>query len=123
MSLNEALKEVIEPSNSLTPALARSVSGVTYTLAPNPLNLRTLRLDFNRGKEALATLGFDETRWIARVGLDGKRRFAPGGPHGLALASAGRWLSESEAVTITSGCAPGSACTPTRRPTATVRAR
>jgi hypothetical protein len=95
-ALNESLKGAIEPSNSLTPALARTVSGVTYTLAPNPLNLRTLRLDFNKGKEALATLGFDETRWIARVGLDGKRRFAQGGPHGLALASAGRWLSDSE---------------------------
>ena len=95
-ALNESLKEVIEPSNSLTPALARSVSGVTYTLAPNPLDLRTLRLDFNKGKETLATLGFAETRWIARVGLDGRRRFAPGGPHGLALASAGRWISDSE---------------------------
>ncbi len=95
-ALNESSKEVIEPSNKLAPSLARSVSGITYELASNPLNLRTIRLDFNRGNEALATLGFDETRWMARAGLDGRRRFAAAGPHGLALASTGRWLSDSE---------------------------
>lgn len=93
--MKEARKKVIEPSNSLTPPLARSVAGVTYTLAPNPLRLRTLRFDF-KGKEGVATLGFDDTKWISRVGLDGKRRFAQSGPYGLALASAGRWLSDSE---------------------------
>jgi CubicO group peptidase (beta-lactamase class C family) len=95
-ALSESLKEVIEPSNSSTPALASSVTGVTYALAPNPLDLRTFRLDFKKGKKAVATLVFGDTKWIAPVGLDGRRRFAPSGPHGLVLASAGRWVSDSE---------------------------
>ncbi|MBL8227575.1 MAG: hypothetical protein JNL98_03830 [Bryobacterales bacterium] len=95
-ALDSASKEVMEPANSLTPARARSFSGVIYQLGPNPLKLRTIRLDFNKGNEVLATLGFDNARWVARVGLDGRRRFVPGGPHGLALASVGRWLSDSE---------------------------
>ncbi|MGC4054935.1 MAG: serine hydrolase domain-containing protein [Paludibaculum sp.] len=95
-ALHEATKEVMEPSNSLTPAVAGSVSGVTYTLGPNPLELRTFRVDFQSSKEALATLEFAGAQWVVRAGLDGQRRFSPGGPQGLALASVGRWLSDFE---------------------------
>lgn len=95
-ALSECRKEVAEPTSSVKPVLARSVSGVMFSLSPNPLNLRSIRLDFKTASEAIANLGFDGRNWTVRVGLDGKRRFSPGGPHGLALAAVGRWLSESE---------------------------
>jgi CubicO group peptidase (beta-lactamase class C family) len=98
--LKRALLRASEPvslaRNVRTPALAKRVSGVTFSLSSNPLDLRSLRLDFHNRSEAAVILQFDEGRWSAPVGLDGKRRFAPVGPHGLAIAALGRWLSDSE---------------------------
>jgi hypothetical protein len=85
-----------EPRNVRTPRLVGRISGVTFSLSSNPLDLRTMRLDFKNRNEAVVTLQFEGAKWIAPVGLDGKRRFAPVGPHGLATGTVGRWLSDSE---------------------------
>jgi hypothetical protein len=91
-----ASSPVAEASNVRTPRLAGRISGVTFSLSPNPLDLRSMRLDFKAGNETTVTLQSDDAQWIAPVGLDGKRRFAPAGPHRLSLATVGRWLSNSE---------------------------
>lgn len=95
-ALSECRKEVAEPASSVKPVLARSVSGVVFSLSPNPLNLRSIRFDFKTANEAIANLGFGSSNWTVRVGLDGKRRFSRSGPHDAALAAVGRWLSASE---------------------------
>lgn len=98
--LAQALARVAEPvsemANAKTPRLARTVSGTTYSLSPNPLDLRTLQFEFNDQSSAEVTLQFDSAIWTAPVGLDGKRRFAPVGPHGLSVATVGRWISDDE---------------------------
>jgi CubicO group peptidase (beta-lactamase class C family) len=98
--LAQALARVAEPvseiANAKTPRLARTVSGTTYSLSPNPLDLRTLQFEFNDQSSAEVTLQFDSASWTAPVGLDGKRRFAPVGPHGLSVATVGRWISDDQ---------------------------
>jgi CubicO group peptidase (beta-lactamase class C family) len=98
--LAQALARVAEPvsetPNAKTPRLGRTVSGTTYSLSPNPLDLRTLQFEFKDQSSAEVTLQFDSATWPAPVGLDGKRRFAPVGPHGLSVASVGRWISDDE---------------------------
>jgi hypothetical protein len=94
--LAHVAKPVSEIPNAKTPRLSRTVSGVTYALSPNPLDLRTLEFEFNEQNSAEVTLHFDGATWSAPVGLDGKRRFAPVGLHGLSVATVGRWISDAE---------------------------
>ena len=68
----------------------------TYSLSPNPIDLRSIRLNFKNRSEATATLQFCRFDMARPRGLDGNRRFAPVGPHGLPVATVGRWLSEAE---------------------------
>jgi len=95
-ALLRASSPILEAPNTRVPKLAGRISGVSYSLSPNPLDLRELRLDFRKRNEATATLRFPTTTWVVPIGLDGKRRFAPVGPHGLPVATVGRWLSDSE---------------------------
>jgi hypothetical protein len=75
--LAQALARVAEPvsetASAKTPRIARTVSGTTYSLSPNPLDLLTLQFEFNDQRSAVATLQFDSATWTAAVGLDGKR--------------------------------------------------
>jgi CubicO group peptidase (beta-lactamase class C family) len=95
-ALLRASTPIPEIANTKMPKLAGRVSSLTYSLSSNPLNLRSLQLDFKGRKEATATLQFQSSTWIVPVGLDGQRRFAPVGPHGLPVATVGRWLSDTE---------------------------
>lgn len=95
-ALLRSSKPIAEPRNVRTPNLEQRISGVTYSLSSNPLDLRSMRLDFKNASAATVALQFPDGRWIAPVGLDGKRRFAPVGPYGLAVGAIGRWLSDSE---------------------------
>jgi hypothetical protein len=98
--LAQALAHVAEPvsetANAKTPRLARTVSGTTYSLSSNPLDLRTIQFEVADQSSAEVTLHFDNETWAVPVGLDGKRRFAPVGPHGLSVATVGRWTSADE---------------------------
>jgi len=87
---------ISETRNVRMPKLAGHVSGVNFSLLSNPLDLRSIRLDFKNRSEATVAFQFADGNWIAPVGLDGKRRFAPVGPYGLALGTLGRWVSDSE---------------------------
>lgn len=80
---------IVEPRNVRTPRLGERTSGVTYSLSSNPLDLRSIRLDFKNPNAATVTLQFADGRWIAPVGLDGKRRFAAVGPYGLGVGTIG----------------------------------
>jgi CubicO group peptidase (beta-lactamase class C family) len=95
-ALLRSSNSIPEPRNVRTPKLAQRVSGATFSLSANPLDLRSMQLDFKKKNEAAVTLQFDGAKWIAPVGLDGKRRFAPVGPYGLVVGTVGRWLSDSE---------------------------
>ena len=97
-ALISASKPIREIANVRKPVLARRISGATYSLSANPLDLRSLRFDFEGEKEAKVTLKSDNATWSAPVGLDGMRRFAPAGPLGLSVASIGRWVSDNEFV-------------------------
>jgi hypothetical protein len=98
--LAQALARVAEPvretPNAKTPRLARIVSGRPYSLSTNPLDLRALQFEFKNKDTATCVLRFDRETWTVSVGLDGKRRFAPVGPHGLSVATVGRWVSDNE---------------------------
>ena len=98
--LAQAITRVAEPvsemANAKTPRLARIVSGRQYSLSTNPLDLRALQFEFKDKDSAKAVLRFDRETWTVAVGLDGKRRFAPVGPHGLSVATVGRWISDGE---------------------------
>jgi len=85
-----------EARNARTPRRAARISGVAFSLSSNPLDLRSMRLEFKNRNEAAVTLQFGDATWVAPVGLDGKRRFAPVGPFGLPVATVGRWLSDFE---------------------------
>ena len=95
-ALFRASKPIREIANVRTPKLARSVSGKAYSLSPNPLDLRSLRFEFRDQNKAQVTLQSDSATWTAPVGLDGKRRFAPVGAHGLSVGTVGRWISDDE---------------------------
>jgi CubicO group peptidase (beta-lactamase class C family) len=58
------------------PATASTISGLTYVLEPNPVNLRSARLDFDRSSEALLYLevAYEPATRVAGVGLDGVYR-------------------------------------------------
>ena len=95
-ALIDASKPIREIANVQNPKLARRISGTTYLLSPNPLDLHSLRFDFKDGYKAQVTLQFDIGTWTVAVGLDGNRRFAPAGREALSVASVGRWVSDDE---------------------------
>ncbi len=95
-SLLRALNPIQEARNTMTPTVAARISGLTYALATNPIDLRSIRLNFRNRSEATAALQFAGSTWLVPFGLDGNRRFAPVGPYGSPVATAGRWLSDSE---------------------------
>jgi hypothetical protein len=79
----------VEPA----PAMAAESSGITYLFEPNPLELSSLRIDFNGGDEALLTLTFpDALTLVGAVGLDGVYRFTTY-DHGFPLGLRGAWTA------------------------------
>ncbi len=74
------------------PAMAGLISGKTYTLTANELDLATLALQFNKSAEA--TLRFTRLGQELRcsVGLDGVERFSTDRLVELPFACKGRWL-------------------------------
>jgi CubicO group peptidase (beta-lactamase class C family) len=58
------------------PAIAGAISGLTYVLEPNPVNLRSVRLDFDGSSEAVLQIEVanEPAPYVAGVGLDGVYR-------------------------------------------------
>ncbi len=81
------------------PPLATTISGRTYALDVNPLDLRSLTLTFSGGAEALLQLELSDRRDGPRpVGLDGVPRLSPDGRLGLPVAVSGAWENDSTFV-------------------------
>jgi CubicO group peptidase (beta-lactamase class C family) len=58
------------------PVIASGISGSTYVLEPNPVNLRSVRLDFDGSSEAVLQLevAYEPAPRVTGVGLDGVYR-------------------------------------------------
>ena len=74
------------------PEMAKTVSGRTYLLETNILDLRTLSLDFLAKPDALVRLTFtDNHTEIHPIGLGGTKKVSPGGRFGLPVGVRGFW--------------------------------
>lgn len=82
-----------------SPPLAQQISGKTYRLDANPLDLKALALSFPGGAEARLQLELSDRRDGPRpVGLDGVPRISSDGRFGLPVAASGAWESDSTFV-------------------------
>jgi CubicO group peptidase (beta-lactamase class C family) len=77
------------------PAMAARISGKTYRLSPNPLQLETLRLAFDGSAEAKLFRSFSQGQppREGAVGLDGVYRMSPG-EGDIPAGMRGRWIDE-----------------------------
>ncbi|HEU4390412.1 MAG TPA: serine hydrolase [Blastocatellia bacterium] len=81
------------------PPLARTLSGRRYTLAANPLGLKSFVLTFSGGAVAQLQLELrDRSDGPRPVGLDGVPRVSSGGRFGLPVALSGAWESDTTFV-------------------------
>jgi CubicO group peptidase (beta-lactamase class C family) len=79
-----------QPASPL-PEIAQIISGKTYVFKPNPLDLKTFRIEFNDPAEAVVYLTTDKSQqeisWV--IGLDGNYYHMPSGE-----ALRGGWVDE-----------------------------
>jgi len=76
------------------PATAANISGKAFDFEPNPLEIKTLELEFTGPAEAVLKIKHDDgeiTSWP--VGLDGVYRFSTG-EYGLPQGLRGEWLDD-----------------------------
>jgi hypothetical protein len=74
------------------PAAAQAISGKTYAFDLSPLDLRTMRFEFDDTAEAKLHVAFyNQPEQDLLVGLDGVYRFYPIGEHRLPLGVRGSW--------------------------------
>jgi CubicO group peptidase (beta-lactamase class C family) len=81
------------------PSVATAVSGKVYRFAPNPLQMVTMRLDFDTSAEAHMAITFaaGQPPRVGALGLDGVYRMSPG-ENGLPVGARGRWADETTFV-------------------------
>jgi len=76
------------------PSLASAISGVTYAIEANPLQLKSISLRFSGTETARVVMAFEDGRVEDRpAGMDGVPRLSSGGRFGLPVALEGRWES------------------------------
>ncbi|MDB6032640.1 MAG: 6-aminohexanoate-dimer hydrolase, partial [Verrucomicrobiales bacterium] len=75
------------------PPMAKRISGKTYTLATNELDLRAITLSFDNSPQATLRFRRLETELRCPVGLDGLERFSTDMLEQLPFAAKGRWLN------------------------------
>ena len=75
------------------PAMAARITGKTYTLTANELDLAALTLQFNKSSEAALRFQRLGKELRCPVGLDGVERFSTNTLVELPFASKGRWLN------------------------------
>jgi CubicO group peptidase (beta-lactamase class C family) len=101
--LNAALEAISEPPKPEPvpplPGKALEISGKTFVFEENPLEVKTLRLDFNNSDEAriLITFADDTSPSSGMVGLDGIYRISPG-QNNLPAGYRGRWADDQTFV-------------------------
>jgi CubicO group peptidase (beta-lactamase class C family) len=75
------------------PETAYDISGKTYAFEYSPLDLKTLRWQFDGSDEASLFASFyNQPDRQLRVGLDGVYRMFPVGEHGFPMGIRGRWI-------------------------------
>jgi hypothetical protein len=97
--LDDALADILQP---LTPQALRSlpetahaISGKTYAFEFSPLDLKTIRWDFDDSAQAhLFVTFYNQPDQDLLVPLDGSYRTYPIGEHSLPLSVRGAWLEE-----------------------------
>jgi hypothetical protein len=92
-----ALKAIRQPSTPQAidplPETASSISGKTYAFELSPLDLKTIRWEFNDSAEAkLFVTFYNQPELELLIGLDGVYRIYPIGEHGLAMGLRGKWI-------------------------------
>ena len=90
----DALAVPPEPTTAeLLPPMAAKVSGRVYRFPPNPLQLASMRLDFNGSAEArlVRTFHDGQPQRDGAVGLDGVLRMSPG-EDDIPAGMRGRWI-------------------------------
>jgi hypothetical protein len=101
--LQDALAAIQQPPApkpvDALPPIATLISGVTYTMEPNPLGITSMRLDFDGSAEASMQMTF--TRYpdgfLSKIGLDGVYRMSPG-EYGYPSGQRGFWKDEQTFV-------------------------
>lgn len=99
--LAEAIRAVTVPPKPAAPgelpAIAAMVSGRTYVFDPNPLQLASLRFDFDRPDSASFAMTFSDEQppRTGEIGLDGVLRMFPG-EDGVTAGMRGTWTSAED---------------------------
>jgi len=76
------------------PALAAEISGKTYELAANALNISSLTLTFDNSSEATCRFKWNGQGVAFSIGLDAMERFSTNPLVGLPQAAKGAWLDD-----------------------------
>ena len=98
-AMNDATRPPAPQPVPLVPPLARTISGRSYALDANPIDLKSFALSFPGAEEAQLQLELSDQRDGPRpVGLDGVPRVSPNGRFGLPVAVSGAWESNSTFV-------------------------
>lgn len=102
-ALREKIKHAEDPPatdrSTVLSGQAKLVSGRKFLMEPNLMDLKSIALAFEGGKEASARMQvaqYPEMR--LRIGLDGKDRFSPDGHLRLPACARGWWESDNEFV-------------------------
>lgn len=100
MAISDVAKAPASIATSPVPAIAKTISGKTYLLAPNWIGLQSLTLNFPTVGDPTVRLAFIENanlnrtekqREVRPIGLDGVLRLSPNGRYGLAVGLRGNW--------------------------------
>ena len=78
------------------PALAKAVSGNTYSFPVNSSRLDSLRLVFDPANGSFADIKYYGQPLHIPVSLDGVYKIGPWGPLGLPAGATGKWTSEND---------------------------
>jgi CubicO group peptidase (beta-lactamase class C family) len=95
--LNATLTDILQPPSAQEvpplPETAFSISGKTYAFEFSPLDLKTIRWEFNHSSEAnLFATFYNQPDQELLIGLDGVYRMYPIGEHGLLMGLRGHWI-------------------------------
>jgi hypothetical protein len=94
LTLLDAKKPPIARTIAKSPPIASQISGKTYVLTQNELDLENLTLDFARGPEAAVRFERLGQKLACAIGLDGVERFSKDKLVELPFACKGEWISE-----------------------------
>ncbi len=95
--LNATLTAILQPPTAQAvlplPETAYNISGKTYAFEFSPLDLKTIRWEFNDSTEAkLFATFYNQPDLELLIGMDGVYRMYPVGEHGLLMGMRGSWI-------------------------------